>query len=148
MNCPQCSEPLHGLGTRCWAGGEGCGWSAGKSEPRPKAKAKPRTDTRNESEIRLAIRAVLELHGFVVIDFEQGYRRDGSTRVRRGVADLYAMAGGHSAWIEVKTAKGVQSEHQQAFERDCHAAGIPYLLWRHEDEAIAWAQAMVKEQAA
>ena len=31
MNCPQCSKPLHGLATRCWAGGEGCGWTAGKS---------------------------------------------------------------------------------------------------------------------
>lgn len=26
MNCPTCGHPLHGLATRCWAGGEGCGW--------------------------------------------------------------------------------------------------------------------------
>lgn len=32
-DCPNCSAPLHGLATRCWAGGEGCGWVKGKDEP-------------------------------------------------------------------------------------------------------------------
>lgn len=100
-----------------------------------------RDDPRLEDEIRRTIVGVLELHGFVVLDFEQGYRADGTTRVRKGLADLYVMGFGASAWIEVKSAAGRQRPEQKEFEADCERGGVPYMLWRHEDEAKRWAEA-------
>lgn len=112
---------------------------AATTDPSPAARdALP--DTRPEVDIRMAIRKVLELHGFVVVDFEQGYRPDGSTRVRKGLPDLYCMGHGTSAWIEVKAAKGRLSEHQKAFRDDCQRAGVAWFCWRSEAEAIQWAE--------
>lgn len=54
-----------------------------------------------------------------------------------GVADLIVWLGeGRVAYLEVKTAKGKQSEHQRTFERKCIAEGYPYRVCRSADEAL------------
>jgi len=102
------------------------------------APAKKIADDRSEAEIRMAVRGVLELHGYVVVDLEQGYRPDGSTRVRKGLPDLFIMGHNRSCWAELKSQKGRQTKEQKEFEEDCHRAGFEYHLWRHEKEAITW----------
>lgn len=97
-------------------------------------------DDRSEEQIRIAIRRALELHGFVVIDLEQGYRRDGTTRVRKGLPDLYIMGYGVGVWRELKSARGQLTPEQEAFGEDCRRCGIDWDVWRHEREAITWAE--------
>jgi len=97
---------------------------------------------RNEAEIRWATRKALEALGWFVLDFEQNRK---GTRVEEGLADLAVMGWGHFAWAEMKTATGKQSDKQVRFQAKCQAAGIPYHLWRHENEALEWAQAKMKQ---
>jgi hypothetical protein len=55
-----------------------------------------------------------------------------------GVADLCVMLpGGRVGWLELKTAKGVQSTAQEAFEDICDVFSHPYAVARDLDEAIA-----------
>ncbi len=54
-----------------------------------------------------------------------------------GVADLVLMYGNdqyHSLYIEMKTAKGVQSESQKIFERRCKIFGFKYVICRSFEE--------------
>lgn len=136
--CPTCGAGLIGYGRVCRACGKPVQQKNAPARPAPAA-AIP--DTRSEEEIRLAIRGVLELGGYVAVDLEQGYRADGSSRTRLGLADLYVMGRGRSAWIEVKSVTGKQSDHQRGFEADCRRAGIAYFLWRSETEAMEWVAA-------
>jgi hypothetical protein len=54
-----------------------------------------------------------------------------------GVADLCIMLPkGRVLWLELKTGKGRQSEHQYAFECICVILGHPYHLIRDLPEAI------------
>jgi len=144
MRCPTCRIELAGLGTYCYRCEAYTDDMACTTDASPEAR--DMTDDRPEAEIRRAIRAALEYHGFVVVDLEQGYRpgtrRHATTRVRKGLADLYVMGHGTSAWVEVKSATGRQTPDQQAFQRDCELAGVPYYLWRHEAEALLWAQSV------
>lgn len=135
--CPRCRADIQTVGVGyCTDCGVYTDWSPPtKDAPAPKRRDDPRT----EAQIRMAIRAVLDAYGFVVVDTEQGYRRDGSTRVRKGLADLYVMGYGASAWVEIKSATGAQTPAQEEFAADCLRSGVPYLLWRHEDEARDWA---------
>lgn len=144
--CPRCSAPLEGLGRYCHA----CRAYVADMQDAPDRPSPSQAilDGRTEAEIRLAVRAALELHGFVVVDLEQGYRRDGSTRVRRGLPDLAIMApGGVFAWRELKSAKGRLTEEQRAFGDDCRRLGIDWAVWRHEGEAMAWAEAVRRSVA-
>ena len=57
-----------------------------------------------------------------------------------GVADMLVWWPGKNSdevelgYLELKTAKGKQSEYQKTFERKCHEAGIRYDLVRSLDE--------------
>ncbi|WP_336800339.1 VRR-NUC domain-containing protein [Kaistia sp. MMO-174] len=58
--------------------------------------------------------------------------------VRRGVADLcLVLQGGQSAFLELKSAKGRQSEHQKAFEEDVARSGARYAIATSIDQAVA-----------
>jgi len=145
--CPGCRTAIGALGRYCHACEE---YVADLAEP---AGADDRetpavADDRSEATVRMAVRAALELHGFVVIDFEQGYRRDGSTRVRKGLPDLYIMGHGVGVWRELKTAKGRLTQEQEAFGEECRRLGIDWGVWRHEDEATRWAEAVKRGTAA
>ena len=144
--CPK-HGALEGLGTYCHDCGEYADvlWAASSTtDPTPPVRdALP--DTRPESEIRMAIRSALGQLGWTVWDFEQGYRPDrcecgqkipGGTRVPRGIADLYVMGYGCSAWLEVKSPKGRQTEHQRDREAECVAAGVAYHVVRSEKAAV------------
>ena len=144
MTCPECGHVpalnyCHGCGWR-YGAAEGC-----TTDPTPPVRdALP--DTRPEAEIRMAIRSALGQHGWTCWDFEQGYRPDrcpecstkipGGTRVPRGIADLYVMGYGCSAWLEVKSAKGRQSQYQKDRQAECVAAGVAYHVVRTETEAV------------
>ncbi len=47
-----------------------------------------------------------------------------------GIADLYAVKGGRSIWVEVKTPAGRQSEVQREFQRQVEEHGGVYVLAR------------------
>ena len=48
----------------------------------------------------------------------------------KGIADLYALKDGRHVWIEVKTDRGRQSEHQRQFEQDIRDHGGRYIVAR------------------
>lgn len=77
-----------------------------------------------ESDIQAQIRDYLRWTGWFCIKIHQ------SLGSYRGIADLYAIRDGKHVWIEVKTARGKQSEYQKRFQRDIEAAGGEYILAR------------------
>mgnify|MGYP001063544973 CR=1 FL=1 len=77
-----------------------------------------------ESEIQRQIKEFLQWRGWLVIRMQQ------SMGSHKGIADLYCIKGGRSVWVEVKTAKGKQSEHQKNFEAAIKSSGGEYVLAR------------------
>ncbi len=146
-HCPGCGAELGALGTFCADCGDYCEEIAAKAGKAPTSEPSrvpgKVPDDRLEDARRNGVRQTLERipgtdrwpHGFVVLDLEQSRK---GTRVRKGIADLAVMGFGEFAWVEMKTDKGVQSADQIAFEKDCIACGVPYFVWRGEDEASAW----------
>ena len=137
--CPRCGTELGGLATYCYLCKE---YVADMGErDRSEAPASSHAvvpDDRSEDEIRWAIRQALELLDFVVLDFEQSRK---GTRVVKGLPDLLVMWKPRGfAWAEIKTATGKVRDEQAAFRATMASLGIPCFLWRHESEAIAWAQ--------
>ena len=58
--------------------------------------------------------------------------------LRAGVADLCVMMpGGRTGWLELKQARGRQSDAQRVFQALCERFGHAYALARDLDEAIA-----------
>lgn len=96
-----------------------------------------------ESQIELQICDALTRRGFFVVKlkdqsaFRNGAYRKGSSYQIRGVPDLVVFAPkGRTLWLEVKTPKGTQSDHQKAFERRILDLGHEYHLVRSVDEAL------------
>lgn len=56
--------------------------------------------------------------------------------LRPGAADLAVIVNGQVFFMELKAPKGVQSPEQQAFEDDCKAADVPYVVVRSIDLAL------------
>lgn len=144
MTCPNCQRPLHGLGTYCTRCQDYVdNLPASTTDTTPEAReAVP--DDRSEKQIQMAIRKALKLHQFQIYDLSQ----DRPTRQTAGLADLYVVGHGTCAWIEVKTPKGKQSDAQKLFGRLVSEAGGLYFVWRHESEAIRWAEAVRQGRAA
>ncbi len=150
--CPQCRGELRGLATFCHTCQEYVEELRQKESAPELTPAAVVVDTRLEAARRFGVRDALERipgtpdwpKGFIVIDFEQNRK---GTRVRLGVADLYIMGFGVSAWIEMKTDTGTQTQEQIGFELDCQACGVPYFVWRNEEEALLWALKIREEQA-
>ncbi len=93
-------------------------------------------DDRAEDQIQEAGRKALELLGFTVYSFSQ----DRATRQTAGIADSYVAGHGRTTWAEWKRPDGVQSVEQGIFEDTVKENGAEYHVWRHENEAIAWAR--------
>ena len=132
-HCTGCGSDLEGVGTYChtclkyvadFYGGEDA----------PAAPAIP--DDRPEDDIQEAGRKALELLGFTVYSLSQ----DRATRQTPGIADTYVAGHGRTTWAEWKRPGTVQTTDQFAFEDVVTANGAEYNVWRHEDEAIAWAK--------
>ena len=104
-----------------------------------------------ESVVRRELVAWAYARGAVhVTDAEQGYRPDrcphcreqlgkgnATTRIDRGFPDLVIFwpAPRGTWWVECKSAKGKQTEHQRQFEAWVRASGGVYLLLRSVAEA-------------
>lgn len=56
--------------------------------------------------------------------------------LRPGAADLAIIVSGQVFFMELKAPKGVQSPEQRAFEDDCKAADVPYVVVRSIDLAL------------
>ena len=52
----------------------------------------------------------------------------------RGIPDLIAVKSGRVLFIELKTARGRQSDHQKKFQADLEAAGGEYILCRGAED--------------
>ena len=97
-------------------------------------------DNRLEDQIQEAGRKALALLGFTVYSLSQ----DRATRQTPGIADTYVAGHGQTTWAEWKTVDGIQSDAQITFEKIVKANGAEYHVWRHENEAIAWAKAAIE----
>lgn len=82
-----------------------------------------------ETDIRKQIQEYLRWKGYFVYYNLQGL---GSYP---GLSDLVAIKGGMTYHIEVKTARGVQSEKQKEFQHNIEMAGGRYILARGIEDA-------------
>lgn len=55
--------------------------------------------------------------------------------LRPGAADLCIVINGRAHFMELKSAKGSQSEAQKVFAEDCSLAGCPYAVVKSIDAA-------------
>ena len=135
---PDCGKPLTGLGLFCHE----CERYTDEEVTERKAEALRvgAPDTRSEEEIRRDVVKALRSLQFEVWDTEQGYRRDGSTRVTKGLPDLFVMGHGATAAVELKSLKGKQTPEQVDFEMAWTDNGGTYFVWRSLDEALTWAR--------
>lgn len=89
-----------------------------------------KTNTVKESDIQSQIKQYLQLRGWFVVKIHQ------SLGSYKGIADLYALRSGKHVWIEVKTPKGTQSEHQVKFEKFIKLHGGKYILARSVEDVM------------
>lgn len=75
-----------------------------------------------------AVRGWLRNRGWFVVRMQQGLG------CHKGIADLYAIKGGRSVWVEVKTATGKQSPKQVEFQFCIESAGGEYRVARGIDD--------------
>ncbi|WP_051688322.1 hypothetical protein [Desulfofalx alkaliphila] len=83
-----------------------------------------------EAHIQRQIRDYLQWHGWFVVKIHQ------SLGSYKGIADLYAIKNGRSVWIEVKTPRGRQSQHQEKFQRDIEDHGGEYMVARCVEDVM------------
>ena len=57
-----------------------------------------------------------------------------------GLADLYIMGYGVGVWRELKRATGGSHRSRKPSERTAGSAGADWGVWRHQREAIEWAE--------
>jgi Holliday junction resolvase len=81
-----------------------------------------------ESEVLTQVRQMLRLFGWFVVRLQAG------PLVHKGLSDLVAIRGGRTVWVECKSTRGKQSDHQKAFQADVEAAGGEYRVVRTVEE--------------
>ena len=99
----------------------------------------------DESKLQTAIVKYLQYEGFFVVAVPNGGNRsasEGAKFKREGVmaghSDLNIYFNKSVIFVELKTAKGVQSASQKGFQKKANSLGYKYLIWRHIDDAINW----------
>ncbi len=85
--------------------------------------------TMTESEIRRQVVDYLRMKGYFTFHLLQ------SLGCYRGAPDLIAVKG-KTLFIELKTARGRQSDYQKQFQADLEAAGGEYVLCRGVDDLL------------
>jgi len=83
-----------------------------------------------ETKLKQAIKKYLRLKGWFV------YHNLAGLGVYPGIADYVAIKDGHVVQIEVKSAKGKQSENQLVFADDWMSHGGHYVVIHNLDEAM------------
>ena len=81
-----------------------------------------------ERDIQQQIKETLLWCGWYVVKIHQ------SMGSHKGIADLYAIKGGRSLWIEVKTARGKVSPDQEKFGCAIIAHGGEYIVARSVED--------------
>ena len=81
-----------------------------------------------ETDIRRQIQDYLRIRGWFVFYILQGLG------AYKGIPDLIAVKNGRVLFIELKTARGRQSDYQKQFQADLEAAGGEYVLCRGVDD--------------
>ena len=81
-----------------------------------------------EADIRRQVTDYLQLRQYFCFYVLQGLG------AYKGIPDLIAVKNGRVLFIELKTARGRQSDHQKKFQADLEAAGGKYVLCRGVDE--------------
>ena len=82
-----------------------------------------------ETDIRRQVRDYLRIKGWFCFHVLQG-----GVGVYRGITDLIAAKDGRVLFIELKTARVRQSEHQKKFQADIETHGGEYVLSRGVDD--------------
>ena len=77
-----------------------------------------------ETDIRRQVRDYLQLRQYFCFYVLQGLG------AYKGIPDLIAVRDGRVIFIELKTARGRQSDYQKKFQADLEAAGGEYILCR------------------
>lgn len=110
-----------------------------------------------EAQVQERVKAVYRAVGCVVASFSQGWRpggkRHATTRQTKGIPDLYVFPPVRYRepfdgcrvpvtplapfWHETKRPGGKQSPEQLAWQRECEARGVGYVLGG-VDEALAY----------
>ena len=83
-----------------------------------------------ETDIRRQVRDYLRIRGWFVFHILQGLG------CYLGITDLIAARDGRVIFIELKTARGRQSQHQKKFQADLEAHGGEYVLCRGVDDLL------------
>ena len=83
-----------------------------------------------ETDIRRQVRDYLQLRQYFCFYVLQGLG------AYKGIPDLIAVRDGRVIFIELKTARGRQSDYQKKFQADLEAAGGEYVLCRGVDELL------------
>ena len=83
-----------------------------------------------ETDIRRQVRDYLRIKGWFCFHVLQGLG------CYLGVTDLIAVRDGRVIFIELKTARGRQSDYQRKFQADLEAAGGEYVLCRGVDDLL------------
>ena len=81
-----------------------------------------------ETDIRRQIQDYLRIRGWFVFYILQGLG------AYKGIPDLIAVKNGRVLFIELKTPRGRQSDHQKKFQADLEAAGGEYILCRGAED--------------
>jgi len=104
--------------------------------------------TPSEKQIEISILQLLNQRGFYCYrnhdqakKIGDSYRKD--VWAPRGQPDLEVMTKSGIVFLEVKTAKGKQSEDQIKFQEKCEGYNIPYFVVRSARQALAAVQASV-----
>jgi Holliday junction resolvase len=81
-----------------------------------------------ETDIRRQVTDYLQLRQYFCFYVLQGLG------AYKGIPDLIAVKNGRVLFIELKTARGRQSDYQRKFQADLEAAGGEYVLCRGVDD--------------
>lgn len=83
-----------------------------------------------EGAIKQHVKQYLKIRGWFIFSILQGMG------AYKGIADFYIIKDGRGVWLEIKTPKGKQSEHQIKFQADIEEHGGEYLVCRDLQELI------------
>lgn len=101
----------------------------------------------SEAEIQKRIVKTLEAAGWLVIRVNSAVQSPDDRRFLRcyyvqnigassGHADIVAYRDGRAVFLEVKAAKGRQSDSQKKFQDACQRYGMPYFIVHSPEEAL------------
>ena len=83
-----------------------------------------------ETAIKKMVKQYLQIKGWFIFPLLAGLG------AYRGIADFYIIKDGRGIWLEIKTERGKQSDHQVKFQADIESHGGEYMVCRDIQELI------------